>query len=35
VFGVLGWIALELLWRWQVRSRYRARHARHAALPAG
>ena len=27
VFGVLGWMALELLWRWHVTSRYRARHA--------
>jgi uncharacterized protein (DUF2062 family) len=27
IFGVLGWLALELLWRWQVTSRYRARHA--------
>jgi uncharacterized protein (DUF2062 family) len=35
VSGVLGWIALEVLWRWQVRSRYRTRHARHAAQPAG
>jgi len=34
-FGVLGWVALELLWRWHVRSRYRTRHARHAAQPAG
>jgi len=27
VFGVLGWMSLELLWRWQVTSRYRTRHA--------
>jgi uncharacterized protein (DUF2062 family) len=26
VCGVLGWLALEILWRWQVVSRYRARH---------
>ena len=24
--GVLGWLVLECVWRWQVRSRYRARH---------
>jgi len=34
LFGVFGWLALELAWRWQVRSRYRARHARHAAQSA-
>jgi hypothetical protein len=27
VAGVFGWLALELVWRWQVTSRYRARHA--------
>jgi uncharacterized protein (DUF2062 family) len=27
VCAVLGWCALEILWRWQVVSRYRARHA--------
>ena len=32
VAGLLGWASLELLWRWQVRSRYRARH--HAAESA-
>jgi uncharacterized protein (DUF2062 family) len=26
VAGVLGWIALELVWRWRVASRYRTRH---------
>jgi hypothetical protein len=30
--AVLGWLALELLWRWQVASRYRSRH--HAAPAA-
>ena len=27
IAGVLGWLVLELVWRWQVTSRYRARHA--------
>ena len=27
VSGVLGWLALELVWRWQVTHRYRTRHA--------
>jgi uncharacterized protein (DUF2062 family) len=31
VFGLVGWLALELLWRWQVTSRYRARHATQSA----
>jgi len=31
VCGLIGWCALELLWRWQVLSRYRARHPRPAA----
>jgi len=31
VAGVLGWIALELVWRWQVTSRYRTRHATQSA----
>ena len=35
VCGVLGWLALELLWRWNVWSRYRTRHARQAAQLAG
>ena len=26
VFGVTGWLTLELVWRWQVTSRYRSRH---------
>ena len=26
VFGVTGWLTLELIWRWQVTSRYRSRH---------
>ena len=26
VLGVLGWACLELVWRWRVTSRYRARH---------
>jgi uncharacterized protein (DUF2062 family) len=34
LFGVLGWLALELLWRWHVTSRYRARHERHATQSA-
>lgn len=25
--GLIGWISLELVWRWRVRSRYRARRA--------
>ncbi len=29
--GVLGWLSLELIWRWQVTSRYRARRATQAA----
>jgi uncharacterized protein (DUF2062 family) len=24
--GVLGWMGLELVWRWRVKSRYRTRH---------
>jgi uncharacterized protein len=24
--GIIGWLALDLLWRWQVTSRYRTRH---------
>jgi uncharacterized protein (DUF2062 family) len=32
--GVLGWAALELVWRWNVSSRYRTRHAAHAT-PVG
>jgi len=31
LFGVLGWLSLELLWRWHVRSRYRSRHATQSA----
>lgn len=31
LFGVLGWLSLEMLWRWQVRSRYRTRHAPQSA----
>jgi uncharacterized protein (DUF2062 family) len=31
VCGVLGWLVLELIWRWQVASRYRARHAASAS----
>ena len=27
VAGVTGWVVLELIWRWQVRYRYRTRHA--------
>jgi uncharacterized protein (DUF2062 family) len=34
VCGVLGWLTLELLWRWQVTARYRTRHARHPAQSA-
>ena len=26
VCGVLGWLSLEILWRWHVASRYRSRH---------
>ena len=25
--GIIGWVGLEVLWRWQVRSRYRSRRA--------
>jgi uncharacterized protein (DUF2062 family) len=31
VTGFLGWLILEWVWRWQVRSRYRARHQTQAA----
>jgi hypothetical protein len=31
VLGLLGWACLELLWRWRVTSRYRARHVATAA----
>jgi len=34
VCGVLGWLALEVLWRWNVRSRYRTRHERHTTQSA-
>jgi hypothetical protein len=27
IAGLLGWLSLEMVWRWQVTSRYRARHA--------
>ena len=30
VAGLIGWVGLRLLWRWQVRRRYRSRHC---ALP--
>jgi hypothetical protein len=26
VTGLLGWMILEVVWRWRVRTRYRARH---------
>jgi len=29
--GLIGWLSLDLLWRWQVTSRYRARHGTQAA----
>ena len=29
--GLIGWLSLELLWRWQVTSRYRTRHGTQAA----
>jgi uncharacterized protein (DUF2062 family) len=31
IIGLLGWLALEIVWRWQVTSRYRARHGTQAA----
>jgi uncharacterized protein (DUF2062 family) len=31
VAGFLGWLVLELIWRWQVTSRYRTRHAAQSA----
>jgi uncharacterized protein (DUF2062 family) len=34
VCGVLGWAAFELVWRWNVASRYRTRHAPHATPAA-
>jgi uncharacterized protein len=34
VTALLGWLALELVWRWHVASRYRARHTLPSA-PAG
>lgn len=27
IAGLLGWLTLELVWRWHVTSRYRARHS--------
>jgi hypothetical protein len=33
-FGVIGWLALELVWRWNVASRYRTRHATPATHPS-
>jgi uncharacterized protein len=32
--GLLGWLSLEVVWRWNVASRYRARHAASAAPAA-
>ena len=29
--GLLGWLTLEVVWRWQVTSRYRTRHAAQSA----
>jgi uncharacterized protein (DUF2062 family) len=29
--GVLGWLLMEIVWRWQVTTRYRARHAPQSA----
>jgi hypothetical protein len=31
IAGLLGWLSLEIVWRWQVTSRYRARHGTQAA----
>jgi uncharacterized protein len=31
VTGLLGWLVLELVWRWHVTSRYRTRHEASAA----
>jgi uncharacterized protein len=31
VTGLLGWLTLELVWRWRVTTRYRARHVPSAA----
>jgi uncharacterized protein len=31
LFGVAGWLALEMLWRWSVRNRYRTRHPAESA----
>jgi uncharacterized protein (DUF2062 family) len=31
ILGLLGWLLLEIVWRWQVTSRYRARHGTQAA----
>jgi uncharacterized protein len=30
--GILGWLVLEVIWRWNVTSRYRTRHAPHVSL---
>jgi uncharacterized protein len=35
VCGVLGYMALELAWRWRVSTRYRARHSAGAELSHG
>ena len=31
ISGVLGWLLLETVWRWQVTTRYRTRHAAQSA----
>jgi uncharacterized protein len=31
VGGLLGWLLLEMVWRWHVRNRYRTRHAPQSA----
>jgi uncharacterized protein len=33
VAGLLGWLVLELIWRWRVTARYRARHVPSTASP--
>jgi uncharacterized protein (DUF2062 family) len=32
--GLIGWLSLEVVWRWNVASRYRARHTASAAPAA-
>jgi hypothetical protein len=31
ILGLLGWLLLEIVWRWHVTSRYRTRHGTQVA----